>query len=106
MVPVVWAITGVDATTVITVTMAATRKLSSIPATPTSYNRLVQKRFCRRQIKKLLKAPNGNHGRPSALNVIRAVGRERIKADMIAGPAWPLEGRAFSAATSTACAGS
>jgi hypothetical protein len=24
---------------------------------------------------------------------------------MIAGPAWPLEGRAFSAAISTACAG-
>jgi hypothetical protein len=31
--------------------------------------------------------------------------RKRIEADMIAGPAWTLEGRAFSAATSTACAG-
>jgi hypothetical protein len=27
--------------------------------------------------------------------------RKRIEADMIAGPAWTLEGRAFSAATST-----
>ena len=33
------------------------------------------------------------------------VGRERIEADIIAGPAWTLEGRAFSAATGAACAG-
>jgi hypothetical protein len=32
-------------------------------------------------------------------------GREWIKADVIAGPAWPLEGCTFSAAISTACAG-
>jgi len=31
--------------------------------------------------------------------------RERLKADVIAGPAWPLDGRAFCAATRTACAG-
>ncbi len=31
--------------------------------------------------------------------------RKRIEADMIAGPAWTLEGRAFSAASGAACAG-
>jgi hypothetical protein len=32
------------------------------------------------------------------------VGRKWIEADMIAGPAPPLEGRTFSAASNTACA--
>jgi hypothetical protein len=32
-------------------------------------------------------------------------GRKWIEANMIAGPAWTLEGRAFSAATGAACAG-
>ena len=31
--------------------------------------------------------------------------RKRIEANMIAGPAWTLEGRAFSATPSRACAG-
>jgi hypothetical protein len=31
--------------------------------------------------------------------------RKRIEADMIAGPAWTLDGRSFVAATSTVCAG-
>ena len=30
---------------------------------------------------------------------------KRIEADMIAGPAWTLEGGTFTAATSAACAG-
>jgi hypothetical protein len=31
--------------------------------------------------------------------------RKRIEADMIAGPAWMLEGHSFAAATGAACAG-
>jgi hypothetical protein len=40
--------------------------------------------------------------------VARSIGDahgKRIEADMIAGPAWALEGCAFPAAPSTACAG-
>jgi len=37
--------------------------------------------------------------------VISDVGRERIEADIIAGPAWTLNGRAFRTATGAACAG-
>jgi hypothetical protein len=37
--------------------------------------------------------------------LVGVTGRKRVEADMIAGPAWTLEGRASSAATSTACAG-
>ena len=33
----------------------------------------------------------------------RDAGRKRIEANMIAGPAWMLEGRAFAAATGAAC---
>jgi len=36
--------------------------------------------------------------------VICDVGRERIEADIIAGPAWTLNGRAFRTATRAACA--
>jgi hypothetical protein len=38
-------------------------------------------------------------------HLVGAPGRKRIEADMITGPAWTLEGRAFSAAISTTCAG-
>jgi hypothetical protein len=45
---------------------------------------------------------------PSRIIVAHRVGdfsRKRLEANVIAGPAWMLEGRAFSAATSAACAG-
>ena len=37
-------------------------------------------------------------------HLVGDAGRERIEADMIAGPAWTLERRAFSAAGGAACA--
>jgi len=39
------------------------------------------------------------------LAFVADAGRQRIEADVIAGPAWTLECRTFSATTGTACAG-
>ena len=45
------------------------------------------------------------HAAPVLLaHLVGDAGRERIEADMIAGPAWTLERRAFSAAGGAACA--
>jgi hypothetical protein len=52
---------------------------------------------CRRQVVDVWGRARGG------LNLVTDIRRKRIEANMIAGPAWMLDGCTFAAATGTAC---